>query len=134
MKVVVMGVAGSGKSTLGAAIARELGYGFIDADDLHPQENIEHMRSGQPLTDAMRWPWLDASGVQLRDNDRIGFGVFRPKAFVSGSPTHLCVNATAGLPARHRNGYSGTVQATQRSFHAGYLDQVAIQHVRRTNR
>lgn len=74
MKVVVMGVAGSGKSTLGAAIARELGCGFIDADDLHPQENIEHMRSGQPLTDSMRWPWLDACGVQLRDSERIVLG------------------------------------------------------------
>lgn len=71
MKVVVMGVAGSGKSTLGAAIAHDLGYEFVDADDLHPADNIAHMRSGQPLTDAMRWPWLDACGAQLRDSDRV---------------------------------------------------------------
>lgn len=74
MKVVVMGVAGSGKSTLGAAIAEKLGCEFVDADDLHPADNIAHMRSGQPLTDAMRWPWLDTCGGQLRDAERIVLG------------------------------------------------------------
>ncbi|MDA9208283.1 gluconokinase [Octadecabacter sp.] len=74
MKVVVMGVAGSGKSTLGAAIAKELNCPFIDADDLHPEENITHMSSGRPLTDAMRWPWLDACGASLKENDAVVLG------------------------------------------------------------
>lgn len=74
MKVIVMGVAGSGKSTLGAAIAAQLKCDFIDADDLHPAENIAHMRSGQPLNDAMRWPWLDACGAALKENDAIVLG------------------------------------------------------------
>lgn len=60
MKLLVMGVSGSGKSTLGAALATALNARFIDADDLHPQENIAAMSAGEPLTDAMRWPWLDA--------------------------------------------------------------------------
>lgn len=60
MKLLVMGVAGSGKSTLGAALATALNARFIDADDLHPPENIAAMSAGEPLTDAMRWPWLDA--------------------------------------------------------------------------
>ncbi len=74
MKIVVMGVAGSGKSTLGAAIAQELSCRFIDADDLHPEENITHMSSGRPLTDAMRWPWLDACGAALKESDTVVLG------------------------------------------------------------
>ncbi len=74
MKVVVMGVAGSGKTTLGVAIAQELDCLFIDADDLHPAENIAHMKSGKPLTDEMRWPWLEACGAALRDNRDVVLG------------------------------------------------------------
>lgn len=59
MIVVLMGVSGSGKSTIGAALARELGWPLIDADDLHPPENVAKMAAGIPLTDDDRWPWLD---------------------------------------------------------------------------
>ncbi|SLN31065.1 gluconokinase [Pseudooctadecabacter jejudonensis] len=74
MKIVVMGVAGCGKTTLGVAAAQELEAVFIDADDLHPQDNIDHMSAGKPLTDEMRWPWLDACGEALRSHDRIVLG------------------------------------------------------------
>lgn len=57
--VVVMGLAGAGKSTVGAALAHALGWPFIDADDLHPAVNVEKMRRGIALTDADRAPWLD---------------------------------------------------------------------------
>ncbi|QCI69185.1 gluconokinase [Phreatobacter stygius] len=55
-----MGVSGSGKSTVGAQLARMLGWDFRDGDAFHPPANVEKMRSGAPLTDADRWPWLDA--------------------------------------------------------------------------
>jgi len=58
LKMVVMGVSGCGKSTIGAALASQLGAEFIDGDDLHPAENIARMRRGEPLTDEDRWPWL----------------------------------------------------------------------------
>jgi gluconokinase len=67
MRLVVMGVAGCGKTTLGQALAARLGAGFVDADDLHPAENVTKMSAGQPLTDADRWPWLDLVAVALRD-------------------------------------------------------------------
>ncbi|MEM8706217.1 MAG: gluconokinase [Actinomycetota bacterium] len=63
--VVVMGVAGSGKSVVGQAVAGRLGRPFTDADDLHPEANVEKMRRGEPLTDDDRRPWLDAVGSAL---------------------------------------------------------------------
>ncbi|WP_200932272.1 gluconokinase [Yonghaparkia sp. Root332] len=56
--VVVMGVAGSGKSTVGALLAERLGAPFVDADALHSDESIAKMTRGEPLVDADRWPWL----------------------------------------------------------------------------
>ncbi len=63
--VVVMGVSGSGKTTVGTALAEALGVRFADGDDLHPESNVEKMAMGVPLTDADRWPWLDAVGALL---------------------------------------------------------------------
>lgn len=63
--VVVMGVSGSGKSTVGRRIADELGAEFVDADDLHPRENKERMAAGLPLRDSDRWPWLRTVGEHL---------------------------------------------------------------------
>lgn len=60
--VCVMGVAGCGKSTVGAGLAEALGAVFIEADAHHPRANIDKMTSGAPLTDEDRWPWLDALG------------------------------------------------------------------------
>ena len=60
MIVIVAGVSGSGKTTVGAMLAGRLGWRFADADDFHPAANIQRMRSGIPLTDADRWPWLRA--------------------------------------------------------------------------
>lgn len=64
-RVLVMGVSGSGKSTLGALLAERLALPFADADAFHPEANIRKMRAGIPLTDADRWPWLDALGAWL---------------------------------------------------------------------
>lgn len=58
--MLVMGVAGSGKSLIGAALAKALGWRFADADGFHPAANIDKMSRGIPLTDADRQPWLDA--------------------------------------------------------------------------
>jgi gluconokinase len=60
MIVIVAGVSGSGKTTVGAMLAGRLGWPFADADDFHPAASIEKMRAGIPLTDEDRWPWLRA--------------------------------------------------------------------------
>ena len=59
MIVVLMGVAGSGKTRVGRALAESLGWPFYDADDFHPPANVAKMAAGVPLTDEDRWPWLD---------------------------------------------------------------------------
>ncbi|HSS67478.1 MAG TPA: gluconokinase [Nocardioidaceae bacterium] len=58
--VVVMGVAGSGKTAVGRMLADRLGWAFVDGDELHPPQNVEKMRAGVPLDDADRGPWLRA--------------------------------------------------------------------------
>lgn len=62
-----MGVSGSGKSTVAAALAGRLGCDFVDGDDLHPADNVAKMRAGLPLDDGDRWPWLDRVGARLRE-------------------------------------------------------------------
>jgi gluconokinase len=57
--VIVMGVSGSGKTTIGQALAGELGWRYLDADDYHPAANVAKMAAGTPLQDEDRWPWLD---------------------------------------------------------------------------
>ena len=63
-----MGVSGSGKSTVGAALARRLGVPFADADAFHPAGNVAKMAAGTPLTDDDRYPWLEAVGNWLGDH------------------------------------------------------------------
>ena len=64
-RVVIMGVSGCGKSSVGAGLAARLGLNYRDGDDLHPPENVAKMRAGMPLTDGDRWPWLDRVGEVL---------------------------------------------------------------------
>jgi len=75
--IIVMGVSSSGKSTVGAALARALHAPFLDGDKYHPQANVERMRAGIPLTDEDRWPWLEALAAALKDaaNQKKGIAV-----------------------------------------------------------
>ena len=63
--LVVMGVSGSGKSTIGEVLAARLGWRYEDADKFHPASNVAKMSAGQPLTDEDRWPWLKAIAAEI---------------------------------------------------------------------
>ena len=65
MVIIIFGVSGAGKTTIGKLLARDLRWRFIEADDFHPAANIEKMRSGHPLTDNDRWPWLEQLRQQI---------------------------------------------------------------------
>ncbi|WP_082309491.1 gluconokinase [Leucobacter musarum] len=74
LAVVVMGVAGCGKTTVAAALAERVGGSFIEADALHTPAAVAQMRAGVPLTDVDRAPWLDRVAERMRDTAAIGYG------------------------------------------------------------
>ena len=71
--LVVMGVSGTGKSTVAGMLADRLGWDLAEGDDLHPPENVEKMRAGTPLTDEDRWPWLDKVAAWIRAHTDAGY-------------------------------------------------------------
>lgn len=71
MRIVVMGVAGCGKSTVAEALAQALGCRYLDGDAFHPPSNIDKMTRGVPLTDADRWPWLDRVAEAFGDEQTV---------------------------------------------------------------
>jgi gluconokinase len=72
MIIIVMGVAGSGKTTIGTLLAHELGWEFLDADDFHPSSNLVKMEKGIPLTDSDRAGWLSSLKTKLEERSRNG--------------------------------------------------------------
>lgn len=72
MIAIVMGVSGVGKTTIGEALARALGWEFLDGDDFHSPANVARMASGVALEDADRWPWLERLNEELRGIERDG--------------------------------------------------------------
>lgn len=72
LHLVVMGVSGSGKSTVAQALHERLGWEFAEGDSYHPQSNIDKMAAGRPLVDEDRWPWLQALADWTRQRDQRG--------------------------------------------------------------
>jgi gluconokinase len=116
MIVIVMGVLGAGKTTIGTLLARELGFEFHDADSLHSAANIEKMRLGIPLTDSDRAPWLEAirhamlQWLSARRNVVLACSalkrIYREKLLVDGNVKLVFIKATydliqARLQTRH---------------------------------
>ena len=73
--VIVMGVSGCGKSSVGEALASRLGLPFVEGDVLHPETNVAKMAAGTPLTDEDRWPWLTVIGERMADALERGEGI-----------------------------------------------------------
>jgi gluconokinase len=70
--VLIMGVSGCGKTTIGTLLGHRTGWPFMDADDLHPASNVAKMQRGIPLTDEDRWPWLDKVAAWISQRVRAG--------------------------------------------------------------
>jgi gluconokinase len=73
--VILMGVTGCGKTTVGTLLAQDLGWAFCDADDFHPAENVAKMKRGAPLDDEDRRPWLERLNALLLESERQGKGL-----------------------------------------------------------
>jgi gluconokinase len=73
--IVVMGVSGSGKTSVAAELTRRLGWEYIEGDDLHPKANVDKMASGHPLDDEDRWPWLRKIAEVIGEHEAAGTSV-----------------------------------------------------------
>lgn len=116
---VLMGVSGSGKSTVGSQVAGELALTFIEGDDFHPQPSVQKMTAGLPLTDEDRAPWIDAllSGIDARQprrdaliacsalskfvRDRLRAGVAEPLHFILLSADPAIIQQRLADRSRH---------------------------------
>lgn len=110
MLVVCMGVSGCGKSTLARQLSREWGFTFIEADDLHPPENLERMASGQALEDRHRAPWMEAVLDTLDRQAKAGKN---------------CILAHSGLRRAHRDQIRQSTFRTRFLFLQGDRDLIA---------
>ncbi|MGW0735506.1 gluconokinase [Streptomyces sp. NPDC002851] len=109
--VVVMGVTGTGKSTVGQLLAGELDVPYADADAFHSEANVAKMASGVPLDDADRWPWLDAIGAWARD--RAGRGGVVSCSALKRSYRDRLRAAAPGLVFLHLAGDRELIRARQ---------------------
>jgi gluconokinase len=116
---VLMGVSGSGKSTVGSRVAEELAFSFIEGDDFHPERNVQKMARGLPLTDEDRAPWIDALivGINARElprdalvacsalsnfvRDRLRAGVAQTLHFILLSADPAIIQQRLALRPRH---------------------------------
>ncbi|MFE9769077.1 gluconokinase [Streptomyces sp. NPDC005808] len=115
--VVIMGVAGTGKTTIGPLLAARLGVPYAEGDDFHPPANIAKMTAGTPLTDADRWPWLDAIGRWAHERAGLG-GVVSSSALKRGYRDRLRA-AAPGVVFVHLTGDRALIEGrmSQRQGH-----------------
>lgn len=109
--VVVMGVSGSGKTTIGRLLAEGLGAAFVDADDLHPVANRTKMAAGVPLTDDDRWLWLESVGEAIRAENRVGRSIVVACSALKRTYRERITAAVEGVNFIHLTGPTGTIAA-----------------------
>jgi gluconokinase len=123
MVVIVMGVAGSGKSTVGQLLARTLGWQFHDADDLHPRSNREKMRHGIALTDDDRRPWLEAVRGQIEQCLASGIGAVIACSALKQWYRDLLVINPAEVKVVYLKGERTLIEARLAGRHGHFFDR-----------
>lgn len=118
LRIVIMGVSGCGKSSVGQVLAARLGIPYRDGDDLHPPGNVQKMRAGTPLTDDDRWPWLDRVAATLTDEAPLVMGCSALRRIYRDR-----IRARAGGPVRfvHLAGSRAVIAARVAARHGHYM-------------
>jgi gluconokinase len=119
--IVVMGVSGCGKSTVGALLAERLGWAFEDGDGFHPPQNVEKMRAGTPLTDHDRWPWLDAIAARIAVARADGAGVVIACSALKRAYRDRLRDGHADVRFLHLTGEPGLIMARQAARTGHYM-------------
>ena len=125
--VVMMGVAGTGKSSVGSALAGATGWAFLDADDFHPEENLQKMRSGMPLTDADRWPWLESLCQALKMHRARGEGCVLACSALKQSYRALLEEAAPSARWFHLHGPTDLIASRLRSRSGHFMGAEMLQ-------
>jgi gluconokinase len=124
--VIIFGVSGAGKTTVGELLARKLGWHFVEADDFHPPVNIEKMHSGRPLNDEDRRPWLDRLRQQIeRSLAAEENAVLACSALKRAYRDYLRVNEKVKFVFLH--GDYSVVERQLRSRHGHFMDPGLLQ-------
>ena len=137
--LVVIGVAGSGKTTLASRLAERLGVPFVEGDSLHPAANVKKMASGIPLTDEDRWPWLEAIGERMEEERSTGHGVVVACSALKRAYRDCLRSEVHGKIAFHAAGRLAPVdqrtdEEAQRPFHAACAAGQPVRHARKVPR
>jgi carbohydrate kinase (thermoresistant glucokinase family) len=119
--IVVMGVSGCGKSTIGLLVAEALGWSFEDGDAFHPPENVEKMRAGTPLTDDDRWPWLAAIAARIGRARAEGQGVVIACSALKRAYRDVLRDGQADIRFLHLTGEPGLIMARQAARTGHYM-------------
>ena len=119
--VILMGVSGCGKTTVGNALAARLGWPFYDGDDYHPAENVAKMSQGIPLTDADRWPWLDYLGGLLRSHLEAGESVLLACSALKQSYRDRLADGLSGVMFVHLRGDFNLLNARMLARRGHYM-------------
>ncbi len=119
--LLLMGVAGAGKTTVALALAETLGVAFQEGDVLHPPENVAKMRAGTPLEDADRWPWLDRIAAQIDRWRAEGVGGVVTCSALKRAYRERLLNGRTGVRLVHLSGAPGLIRTRMAARRDHYM-------------
>ncbi|WP_315838123.1 gluconokinase [Bradyrhizobium prioriisuperbiae] len=119
--IILMGVSGSGKSTVAEALARRTGFAIEDADAFHPQANIDKMHAGTPLTDDDRWPWLRAIADAIDRKAETGWPVIIACSALKRSYRDVLVHGRSDVQIVYLRGTRNLIAARLAGRHGHFM-------------
>jgi gluconokinase len=125
--LVVTGVSGSGKTTIAALLARKLGWSFRDADEFHPSANIAKMKSGVPLTDDDRWPWLRAIASFIDEERARGDHAIVTCSALKRSYRDIIVGTRPDVRLIYLKGDKALIAARLKMRHGHFMPETLLQ-------